>query len=80
VSTGRGQQPRRDAVHLVTADEAAQRGYGSSTLVAVCGAQVCASSPAPADDDPKYCLDCVASAARWSATADDHELRPAVVR
>jgi hypothetical protein len=52
------------AVHLLSAEELFQQGYGS-TPVAVCGEPV--TSAPDSEDDPRYCPDCVRAAIRWSA-------------
>jgi hypothetical protein len=76
VSAGNGQQPSQGAVHLVPAGELFRQGFGPA--VAVRGELI--TSGAGGEDDPRYCFDCVASATRWNATADDREPRLAVVR
>ena len=52
------------SVHLLSADEALRRRYGSMS-VAVCGELV--TSGTDGEEDPHYCAECVQEALRWCA-------------
>lgn len=55
-----------EPVHLLAAGEVFLPGYHVGALVAVCGEPV-SSGPDGGEVDPRYCVECVQEAIRWTA-------------
>jgi hypothetical protein len=55
-----------EPVHLLAVGEVFLSGYHGGALVAVCGEPV-SSGPDSGEVDPRYCVECVREAIRWSA-------------